>query len=184
MAIHGYTRLYTAIHGNTWLYMAIHGYTWHYMAIHGYTRLFWYISWYTLITLLKVPTDLDGSTPEPVVRASDTFKRIPCFDSCQLITTLMFNGCVHYQFSCALKLARKNEIEHWSRSSKTTGQRTASKYIMSPWWVDTWALDTAMWYLSVAVAFLTAVNWPYCEWPILKMWICQDTPETPLPSFW
>ena len=26
------------------------------MAIHGYTWLFWYISWYTLITLLKVPT--------------------------------------------------------------------------------------------------------------------------------
>ena len=27
--------------------------------------------------------------------------------------------CVHYQFSCALKLARKHEIEHWSRSIKT-----------------------------------------------------------------
>ena len=27
--------------------------------------------------------------------------------------------CVHYQFSRALKLARKYEIEHWSRSSKT-----------------------------------------------------------------
>ena len=26
---------------------------------------------------------------------------------------------VHYQFSCAPKLARKYEIEHWSRSSKT-----------------------------------------------------------------
>ena len=26
--------------------------------------------------------------------------------------------CVHYQFSCALKLPRKYEIEHWSRSSK------------------------------------------------------------------
>ena len=26
---------------------------------------------------------------------------------------LMSNGCVHYQFSCALKLARKCEIEHW-----------------------------------------------------------------------
>ena len=25
---------------------------------------------------------------------------------------------MHYQFSCALKLARKYEIEHWSRSSK------------------------------------------------------------------
>ena len=27
--------------------------------------------------------------------------------------------CVHYQFSCAPKLARKYEIEHWSRSNKT-----------------------------------------------------------------
>ena len=27
--------------------------------------------------------------------------------------------CVHYQFSCASKLARKYGIEHWSRSSKT-----------------------------------------------------------------
>ena len=26
--------------------------------------------------------------------------------------------CVHYQFPCALELARKYEIEHWSRSSK------------------------------------------------------------------
>ena len=36
----------------------------------------------------------------------------PVFDSCQLISTLMSNGCVHCQFSCALKLARKYEIEH------------------------------------------------------------------------
>ena len=54
--------------------------------------------------------DLDGSTPEPAIRSSDTGQRIPCFDSCQLITTLMSNGCVHYQFSCALKLARKYEL--------------------------------------------------------------------------
>ena len=45
-----------AIHGYTWVYMAIHGITLVYIAIHGYTWLFWYISWYTLITLLKVPT--------------------------------------------------------------------------------------------------------------------------------
>ena len=67
MALHRYTWLYMAIHGNTWQYMALHGYTWlymvlhcytwHYMAIHGFTWLFWYISWYTLITLLKVPTE-------------------------------------------------------------------------------------------------------------------------------
>ena len=64
--------------------------------------------------------DLDGSTPEPAIRSCDTGQRIPCFDSCQLITTLMSNGCVHYQFSCALKLARKYEIEHWSPSSNSS----------------------------------------------------------------
>ena len=29
---------------------------------------------------------------------------------------------------------------------------------------------------------LTAVNWTYGECSILKMWTCQDTPGTPLPS--
>ena len=31
---------------------------------------------------------------------------------------------------------------------------------------------------------LTAVNWPYCEFRMLKTWTCQDSPETPLSSFW
>ena len=44
--------------------------------------------------------DFDGSTPEPAIRSGDTGQRIPCFDSCQLITTLMCNICVHYQSSC------------------------------------------------------------------------------------
>ena len=35
--------------------------------------------------------DLDGSTPEPAIRSGDTGQRIPCFDSCQLIATLMCN---------------------------------------------------------------------------------------------
>ena len=35
--------------------------------------------------------DLDGSTPEPAVLSSDTGQRIPCFDSFQLIITLMSN---------------------------------------------------------------------------------------------
>ena len=56
--------------------------------------------------------DFDGSIPEPAIRSSDIGQQIPCFDSCQLIATLMSNGCVHYQFSCALNLARKYEIEH------------------------------------------------------------------------
>ena len=35
--------------------------------------------------------DLDGLTPEPAIRSDDTGQRIPCFDSCQLMTTLMCN---------------------------------------------------------------------------------------------
>ena len=35
--------------------------------------------------------DLDGSTLKPAVRSGDTGQPIPCFDSCQLITTLMCN---------------------------------------------------------------------------------------------
>ena len=41
--------------------------------------------------------DLDGSTP--ALRLGDTGQRIPCFDSCQLITTLMYNMCA---ISCLL----------------------------------------------------------------------------------
>ena len=40
---------------------------------------------------LKKILDLDGSTPEPAIQSGDTGQRIPCFDSCQLITTLMYN---------------------------------------------------------------------------------------------
>ena len=61
----------------------------------------------------KKISDLDGSTPDPAIRSGDTGQRIPCFDSCQLITTLMYNICVQYQSSCASKLAGKCEIEHW-----------------------------------------------------------------------
>ena len=42
--------------------------------------------------------DLDGSTPEPAIPSGDTGQRIPCFDSCQLITALMCN-----QFSPGLR---------------------------------------------------------------------------------
>ena len=50
--------------------------------------------------------DLDGSTPEPAIRSGDTGQRIPCFDSCQLITTLMCN-------QWAPKVARKCESKNW-----------------------------------------------------------------------
>ena len=37
--------------------------------------------------------DLDGLTPEPAIRSGDTGQQLPCFDSCQLITTLMCPMC-------------------------------------------------------------------------------------------
>ena len=50
--------------------------------------------------------DLDGSTPEPAIRSGDTGQRMPCFDSCQMITTLMCN-------QWAPKEARMCESKHW-----------------------------------------------------------------------
>ena len=52
--------------------------------------------------------DLNGSIPEPTIRSDGTGRQIPCFDSCQLITTSMCN--IRLQ---APKLARKCEIKHW-----------------------------------------------------------------------
>ena len=98
----------------------------------------------------KKVLDLDGSTPEPAIRSGDTGQRIPCFDSCQLITTLMSNGCVHYQFSCALKLARKYEIEHWSWFSKTIN-----------WSADSFQLNhvTSMsWHMSLQYGHVILVS--------------------------
>ena len=72
--------------------------------------------------------------------------------------------CVHYQFSYAPKLARKYEIERWSRSRKTIN-----------WVADSFQINhvTSMsWHLTpryrhgILVSgypVLTAVNWPYCE---------------------
>ena len=111
--------------------------------------------------------DLDGSTPEPAIRSGDTGQRIPCFDSCQLITTLMSNGCVHYQFSCALKLARKYEIEHWSRSSKTINW-SADSFQINHVTSMSWHMNPRYGHgiLFSGYPVLTAVNWPYCECPI------------------
>ena len=93
--------------------------------------------------------------------------------------------CVHYQFSCAPTLAGKYEIEYWLQSSKTIN-----------WSADSFQINhiTSMsWHMSLQYGhvilvsgypLLTAVNWPYCECPIYIKGTCQDTPETPFPSFW
>ena len=51
--------------------------------------------------------------------------------------------CVHYQFSCALKLARKFEIEHWSRSSKAINWSADSFHKTCQ--VDELTHDPAIW---------------------------------------
>ena len=89
---------------------------------------------------------------------------------------------MHYQFSCALKLARKYEIEHWLRSSKTIYWSADSFQINH---VTSMSWHISPWYRHVILVsgypVLTAVNWPFCECPICKIWTCQITPETPLP---
>ena len=45
--------------------------------------------------------NLDESTPEPAIRSGDTGQRMPCFDSCQLITTFMRNTCAISVFLCS-----------------------------------------------------------------------------------
>ena len=106
--------------------------------------------------------DLDVPTPERAIRSSDTGQRIPCFHSCQLITTLM-----HYQFSCAPKLARKYEIERWSRSSKTINW-SADSFQINHITSITWHMSPRYVHVILVSGYpvLTAVNRPYCECPI------------------
>ena len=54
--------------------------------------------------------DLDGSTPEPAKRSGDTGQRIPCFDSCAVVTD------VQSAFSWAPKVARKHYLAAWLES--------------------------------------------------------------------
>ena len=48
--------------------------------------------------------------PEPAIRPGDTGQRIPCFDSCQLITTLMYSFLLG---SLGSQSSRKCESKHW-----------------------------------------------------------------------
>ena len=66
--------------------------------------------------------------------------------------------CVHYQFSCAAKLARR-PLESMRLNivrdlvKQLTGQQTTSKQVTSPRWVDTWARDMVTGYWSVHILF-------------------------------
>ena len=52
---------------------------------------------------------LDGLTPEPAIRSSDSGQRIPCFDSCQSDR----NIDVQLASSLVPKVVRKCESKHW-----------------------------------------------------------------------
>ena len=80
--------------------------------------------------------------------------------------------CVHYQFSYAPKLARKYEIERWSRSRKTinwVSDRFQINHVTSMSWHMSPRYRHGI--LVSGYPVLTAVNWPYCECPILKSYI-------------
>ena len=96
----------------------------------------------------------------------------------------MTKGCVYYQLSCALKLARKYEIERWSRPSKTINWSvgtfqikhvTSMSWHMSPRYGDVILLS--------GYPVLTAVNWPFCECSIYKMWTCKTRLRHPSLPF-
>ena len=108
----------------------------------------------------------DGSTTEPAIRSRD-------FGQQTLVLTAINwsqHWCpiwMYHQFSCSPKLARKYEIEHCSRSSKTIN-----------WSADSFQINqvTSMsWHMSLRYGHgilvsgypvLIAVNWPYYECPL------------------
>ena len=75
--------------------------------------------------------------------------------------------CVHYHFCCAPKLAKKYEIEHCSRSSKTINW-SADSFQINPVTSMSWHMSPRYGHgiLVSGYPVLTAVNWPYCECPI------------------
>ena len=93
--------------------------------------------------------------------------------------------CVSVFLCSDPKLAKKYEIEHCSRSSKTINW-SADSFQINHLTSMSWRMSPQYGHgiLVSGYPVLTAVNWPYCECPILKMWTWQYTPETPLPSFW
>ena len=82
--------------------------------------------------------------------------------------------CVSVFLCSNPKLARKYEIEHCSRSSKTINWSADSfQLIISPRWVDTWARDMVMGYWSETLLFWQLsidhiVNVIYKRWGLAK----------------
>ena len=74
--------------------------------------------------------------------------------------------CVHYQFSCAPKLAKKYEIEHCSRSSKTINW-SADSFQINHVTSMSWHMSPRYGHVILVSGYpvLTAVK-PYCECPV------------------
>jgi len=72
--------------------------------------------------------------------------------------------CLHYEFSCAPKLARKYEIEHWS--SKTINW-SADSFQINHVTSMSWQMSPRYGHVILVSGYpvLTAVNWPFCECP-------------------
>ena len=79
---------------------------------------------------------------------SPRYGQVILVSGCPVLTAVNWSKhwCVHYQFSCAPKLARKYEIEHCSRSCKTinwsadsfqVNHVTSMSWHMSPRYWDT-----------------------------------------------
>ena len=70
-------------------------------------------------------------------------------------------------FPCSPKLARKYEIEHWSRSSKTINW-SADSFQINHVTSMSWHMSPRYGHVILVSGYpvLTDVNWPYCECPI------------------
>ena len=72
-----------------------------------------------LINLNRI--DQIGLTPEPAIRSCNTGEWIRCFDSSQLITTLMSNIRLQLGSHTSVALARKCNVSHWFPLVRTGG---------------------------------------------------------------
>ena len=81
-----------------------------------------------------------------------------------VITTLMSDVQYVCIINCAPKLARKYEIEHWSRSSKTCSW-SADSFQINHFTSMSWHMSPRYGHVILISGYpvLTAVNWPYCE---------------------
>ena len=80
--------------------------------------------------------------------------------------------CVHYQFSCAPKLAKKIEIEHWSRCIKTINWwadsfqiyhvTSMSRFTTDLMWVDTWDRSVAILFWQLSIDHILNVKYKRC----------------------